>query len=285
MWEISNVNIERDTNPANVKVLQKIRDAATKRLKELGPCILPKCRTHTENTIDICAHLIACKERMKSNREILNTFNDTLQLMSNNNQEHTIQFLDDLSKANELKAKIEKLETEFQFFMPCRIKGCQKHVTSNEEMETDQPFKPVDKRHMAKRKSSIDNSDLTTSNKFQILEEATPQQEKKFPLYSLKEVPDSIQNPPTSRQRPQHQQQSPESTSPREAHSPITSISEMKELIEAFKEIRKLIQEFPGLLTAAAKLKETKPKEERKLILLKDTANFTLTRTSPISRS
>ncbi|KAF8785683.1 hypothetical protein HNY73_011196 [Argiope bruennichi] len=109
MWEFYNGNMERSANPANVKVLQKNRDAATERLKELGPCILPKCRTHTENNSDICAHLVACQEGIKRNREILNTCNDTLQLMSNNNQEHTIQFLDDL-RANELKAKIEDLK-------------------------------------------------------------------------------------------------------------------------------------------------------------------------------
>ncbi|KAF8795256.1 Elongation of very long chain fatty acids like protein [Argiope bruennichi] len=69
-------------------------------------------------------------------------------------------------------------------------------------------------------------------------------------------------------QRPRNQRKPPEPNPTSAAHTTIPEVSDIYNIIEAFKEIKKLTEEFPGLLTVATKLKESKSKEERKLILL-----------------
>ncbi|KAF8769954.1 hypothetical protein HNY73_017540 [Argiope bruennichi] len=72
-------------------------------------------------------------------------------------QDHTKQYLHDLNKAKELRSQMEILEEELKYFKnlsPCPVEHCQLHPTiaENPQMEIEQPFQVIEKRHTAKRK-------------------------------------------------------------------------------------------------------------------------------------
>ncbi|KAF8773970.1 hypothetical protein HNY73_016575 [Argiope bruennichi] len=121
--------------------------------------------------------------------------------MKENKLEHTAQYLEDYTKLKEIQADIRNIANELDDITPCPLENCERHTPDNvkqplqtenldhtenkynnpEEMETELPFQPVDRKHSSKRKNSVENPEVTTRNKFQILEEEAQQPRKEIP--------------------------------------------------------------------------------------------------------
>ncbi|KAF8788337.1 hypothetical protein HNY73_009851 [Argiope bruennichi] len=140
------------------KELQKQRDSEIEVLEKLDPCIRLNCHVHLNNSLNICNQLERHTERMKYLQDTTESFDMTLQQMVDDKQDHTEQYLDDLNKVNEIRSQIEIIE-ELNVLTPCPVKHCKLRSTiaENTQMETEQPFQVVEKRHTAKRKNSTDS--------------------------------------------------------------------------------------------------------------------------------
>ncbi|KAF8795615.1 hypothetical protein HNY73_000100 [Argiope bruennichi] len=159
------------------------------KLKNSKPWIKRNCRVHSWDK-NLCAHIKHLQTRIQQQQTIAITFIDTLKQMRENNLDNTTQYLDDYAKLKEIQADIDNIDGELG---PCPVMNCDKHTPEIEDqpaqmdIEIEQPFQPIDKRHAAKRKTSTstDNPDIATYNKFQILED-TAQPRKDIPPIHLK---------------------------------------------------------------------------------------------------
>ncbi|KAF8778969.1 hypothetical protein HNY73_015643 [Argiope bruennichi] len=188
------------------------------KLKNAKPCMNKGCRTH-DGDRNLCAYISTAQERMIRLNYAASTFLDTLQQMKESKLEHTAQYTDDFAQLKKIQAEIRQIANELDDVTPCSVDNCERHTpeivsqpilpvnpehtmvrettamdTGNTpeknnkdedqpaqmDIEPETPFQPVDKRHTAKRKNSVENPDVSTCNKFQILEEETPQPKKEI---------------------------------------------------------------------------------------------------------
>ncbi|KAF8781365.1 hypothetical protein HNY73_011767 [Argiope bruennichi] len=159
---------ERRIGEKTLESLRQKLDAEAKALEKLDPCTLLHCTIHPDHKQNICQRIQRHTESKKYLQETIESFDMTLQQMSEDNQDHTKQYLDDLNKQKELKLQLEYIEEELALLNPCPIDNCNLHAITDENntMEIEQPFQVVEKRHVAKRKKSADSQEIIVHNIF-----------------------------------------------------------------------------------------------------------------------
>ncbi|KAF8771655.1 hypothetical protein HNY73_019037 [Argiope bruennichi] len=211
-WQIKH-KLKGECNPEEkasllkrLEVLNRKIQTNEEKLKNAKPCLKRNCTKHDGNK-NLCAHINYQQIRSHQLNSIANSFIDTLQQMKDDNLEHTSQYKEDYIKLQGIQHDIKKIEDELMEVSPCPIMNCDKHNLENEnqpshpetmmettesknnnleEMETELPFQPVDRKHSSKRKNSVENPEVTTRNKFQILEEEAPKPRKEIPPIQMK---------------------------------------------------------------------------------------------------
>ncbi|KAF8777111.1 hypothetical protein HNY73_014032 [Argiope bruennichi] len=177
-WQI-NHKLKGDCNPEEKASLLKRLEVQNRKiqtneekLKSAKPCLKRNCTKHDGNK-NLCAHINYQQIRSHQLNSIANSFIDTLQQMKDDNLEHTSQYKEDYFKLQGIQHDIKKIEEELEEVSPCPIMNCDKHSIENgnqpslpetmiettesknnnpEEMETELPFQPLDKKTFFKKK-------------------------------------------------------------------------------------------------------------------------------------
>ncbi|KAF8789595.1 hypothetical protein HNY73_007525 [Argiope bruennichi] len=259
--------------------LNRLIKCNEEKLKNAKPCMNKGCRTHDGDS-NLCAYISTSQERMLRLNYAASTFLDTLQQMKESKLEHTAQYTDDFAQLKKIQAEIRQIANELDDVTPCSVDNCERHTPDNlrqplltenlehttereiavmgtgntpeknnkdenqpvqMDIESESPFQPVDKRHTAKRKNSVENPDVTwPPERMPCLSYNSPTSRNRRSYADIlgnrnsnpEKATESAQNPPAPRQRPQHQQQAPNTTPTLEAYSTQINIQEMKELFE-----------------------------------------------------
>ncbi|KAF8770171.1 hypothetical protein HNY73_017735 [Argiope bruennichi] len=178
--------------------LNRLIKCNEEKLKNAKPCMNKGCRTH-DGDRNLCAYISTSQERMLRLNYTASTFLDTLQQMKESKLEHTAQYTDDFTILKKIQADIRQIANELDDVTPCSVDNCERHTPDNVrqplltenlehttereiavmdtgntpeknnkdedqpaqmDIESESPFQPVDKRHTAKRKNSVENPDM-----------------------------------------------------------------------------------------------------------------------------